>query len=110
MNEKTTIRVLTEENFQKEVLDFPGPVLVEFRARWCGACQIVDPILNRLAAEYKGKIKFAMLDVENNQRIAKEYAVWVFPTLIFLSNGRVVGHVIGVSSEKDFKAKLQSLL
>ena len=110
MNKKISRTLLTEENFQEEVLEYPGPVLVEFRARWYGSCQIVDPIMIRLAAEYKGKIKFAILDVDRNRKIAEEYAVWKLPTLIFFKNGRVVDHVIGVCSEKIITTNLDLLL
>ena len=110
MNKNTTYTVLTDANFQQEVLEYPGPVLVAFGADWCGTCRIIEPILERLEAVYKGRIKFGKLDVHHNERTAEAYAMAKLPTLIFFKDGQVMDHIIGVASEKVIAAKLRSLL
>jgi thioredoxin 1 len=110
MNDKTTYTNLTDENFQREVLECPGTVLVVFGADWSGACRIIDPVLERLEAEYRGRIGFGKLDIDSNKRTAKEYAISKLPTLIFFKNGHVIDHIAGVASEKDIASRLVTLL
>ena len=101
---------LTEMNFQKEVLENPEPVLVEFGADWCGACHMLAPILAQLREEFNGQIKIARLDIDACNRVAAEYGIQDVPTLVFFKNGQVVDQISGVVPRQVIAAKLRVLL
>lgn len=101
---------LTDKNFQKEVLEYPGPVLVEFGAEWSGACQMLAPVVEQLHEEFNGQIKLGWLDVEAQERIAAAYGIQALPTLMFFKLGQVVDQIIGVAPRQVIAAKLHALL
>ncbi|HUU29013.1 MAG TPA: thioredoxin domain-containing protein [archaeon] len=110
MKKNSIYITLTDANFQREALENPQPVLVLFEADWSGSCHIISSIIESLAADFKGQIRFAKLDVDVNVRITKEYGIRTLPTLIFFKNGQVVDHIVGVISEKVLVAHLSALL
>ncbi len=110
LKEKTNMVTLIETNFRKEVLDSDAPVLVEIEADWCGTCEIMAPMLERLAADYIGQIKFGSLDMDTNRQLAKEYCVTKLPSLLFFKNGQLVDHIIGMVSTKILEERIRKLL
>ena len=102
--------MLTDKNFKHEVLEYHQPVLVEFAADWCGLCHIIDPIINRLAAEFLGRIKFCKVDYDLNPAIKNTYGIRDLPTLLFFNGGQIVDHIIGAVSQSDFSDRLENLL
>ena len=108
--ENTTHIILTDADFQKEVLENRGSVLVEFGAEWCGPCQILAPMIEELVSEFEGRIKVCRLDVDHNERIPGDYGIWSLPTLLFFRSGRVVDHIIGVVPKVELTAKLKAVL
>ena len=107
---KTVFVTLTDANFEKEVLEYTQPIVVLFKAEWSGSCHIISSLIEGLAADFKGQIRFAKLDIDNNVRITKEYGISTLPTLIFFKNCQVVDHVVGVIPEKVMAAHLRALL
>ena len=110
MKENTIHTILTDANFQKEVVENPEPVLVEFGADWCGTCHILAPIIEELGSEFKEQIKIGKLDVEANERVTGKYGIRDLPTLLFFKSGRVVDHIIGAALKVELTAKLKALL
>lgn len=102
--------ILTEANFQKEVLDNPEPVLVEFGADWCGACHILAPILAQLCEAFNGQIKVARLDIDACPQVAAKYGIQNTPTLAFFKKGQVVDQISGVAPRQVIANKLRALL
>ncbi len=100
---------LTQENFEKEVLQSPKPVLVDFWAEWCGPCKMIGPLLDELATEYDGKVKIGKINTDEQQQLASQYGVRSIPTLLFFKNGQVVNQMIGARSKRDFKAALDGV-
>ena len=80
--------VLTDDNFESEVLESDRPVLVDFWATWCGPCRMVSPIVEELAGEYLGRAKVGKLDVDSAQKTAQEYGIRSIPTLLIFREGK----------------------
>jgi thioredoxin 1 len=96
----------TDENFQREVLDSPVPVLVDFWAPWCGPCRMIGPTIEELSAENAGTFRVGKVNVDDNNKIAMNYNVSSIPTIMIFNSGRLVQQFMGVQS----KVKLQQAL
>lgn len=92
----------TTENFDKEVINANGVVLVDFWASWCGPCRMVAPIIDQLEEEYAGKIKVGKINVDEESALASEFAVVSIPTIIIFKDGRQVEKLVGARSFDDF--------
>ena len=104
-----TIEV-TDGTFENEVIKADGPVLVDFWADWCGPCKMIAPIIEDLAEEYDGKVKFAKLDVDSNPSIAMTYGVRSIPTLLIFDGGSPVGQIVGAVPKATLKSRLEAAL
>lgn len=100
----------TDSDFEEKVLKSDRPVLVDFYAEWCGPCKMMSPTVDKLAAEYEGKIRIGKLDVDANEQTAGKYMVQSIPTLLFFRGGEVVDKLIGYKSEEELKKHLDALL
>src|SRR6267142_140804 len=105
----TLIVILTQENFAKQVLESPGPVLVDFWAEWCGPCKMIAPVLDELADEFEGRAKIGKVNIEegSNQQLGVDYGVRSIPTFFVFKGGQIIAQHLGISGGKP---KLKSLL
>ena len=97
---------LTEANFEQEVLKAEGPVVVDFYAPWCGPCKMLAPLLEQLAGELAGKLKFAKLNVDDAPELSADHEITGVPTLLLFRGGNVVDQVVGFPGPRVLKAWL----
>lgn len=88
-------KVVTDANFESEVIKSSTPVLVDFWAEWCGPCKAIAPKLEEIAGEMSTKIKIMKLDVDNNQQTASAYGIRSIPTMILFKDGKPVDQMMG---------------
>ncbi len=96
-----SIKHITSENFESDVLKSEEPVLMDFWAEWCGPCKMLAPILDQIAEDYKGRLQIAKLDVEESQSIAMQFGVRSIPTLILFKGGVVEAQHVGMLSKEQ---------
>jgi thioredoxin 1 len=96
--------VLTEQNFEQEVLKSDIPVLVDFWATWCGPCRMLAPTIAKIAEEQEGKIKVGKIDVDEEPELAAKYGIASIPTLMVFKNGEVAKTSIGVVPKAAIEA------
>jgi len=101
---------INDASFGQEVLKSDLPVVVDFWAPWCAPCRMVGPILDKLSEEFKGKVKFCKLNVDESRDMAGKYQVMSIPLLLFFKNGEVVDQNLGAAPEKTLRSKVQELL
>jgi thioredoxin 1 len=101
---------INESNFENEVKKSEVPVMIDFWAAWCGPCRMIAPFVEEASSTYDGKLKVGKLDVDNNQRIASEYAIMSIPAVLFFKNGQVVDQVIGAVPKKALFDKIDKVL
>jgi thioredoxin 1 len=90
---------VTDDAFEESILGSETPVVVDFWAPWCGPCLMVAPILEKLAAEYAGKLIVAKVNTDENPQYAGQYGVRGIPTMMFFANGRLVHRQVGALPE-----------
>jgi thioredoxin 1 len=100
------ICALTQDNFEREVLQSTTPVLVDFWAEWCGPCKMIAPLLDELADEYDGKVKIGKVNIDEQQALATKYGIRAIPTLLLINKGQVAEQMVGAKSKRDLKASL----
>ena len=101
MSEHT--KAVTDESFRQDVLEAPGPVLVDFWAEWCGPCKAVGPILDELARDYAGKLTIAKVDIDENPVTPNEYAVRGIPTMLLFRDGKLLDQKVGALPKSALK-------
>jgi len=98
----------TDESYEKDLV-VNEPVFVKFSAEWCGPCKAMTPILEELATEYAGKVKFINVDIDKST-IAQKYAIRGVPTMLFIKDGAVVNTIVGSQTKSRVQLALDTLL
>ena len=108
MSENTV--AVSDDTFKTDVLEADGPVLVDFWAEWCGPCKMIGPALEEIAAEMKGKVKIAKVNIDENPMKPTNYAVRGIPTLIMFKNGKPSDTKVGAMPKSQLKAWVQGAI
>ena len=104
------ITYLDGSNFKAEVIEANGVVLVDFWAAWCNPCKMLAPIIDELAVDYQNRLKFAKLNVDDNQQIAMEYGIMSIPSLVIFREGQEVNRIVGFLPKDELKRRIEALL
>ena len=96
--------VTSTQQFEKEVLNSANPVFVDFWAEWCGPCQAVSPTVEELSSEYKDKVDFVKVNVDQNNDLAQKYSIFSIPTLAIFENGKVIAQSAGAASKDKIRS------
>ncbi len=101
---------ITDQNFQKEVLESKEPVLIDFWAPWCMPCRAVSPIIEELSAEYKGKIKVVKMNVDDNPESSGQFGIMSIPTVMLFKNGKPAKDLIGAQRKDNYKKAIEEVI
>ncbi len=112
MSDSPFVRIVTSETFQQEVIEasFQQPVLVDFWAEWCNPCQMLVPVLTRLAEEYQGAFILAKVNTDEQRELAAQAGVRSLPTVKLFVDGQIVNEFMGALPEAEVRKFLEPYL
>lgn len=101
---------VTDHDFDREVMASTLPVLVDCWAPWCGPCRSMGPVLDELASRYRGRLKIAKLNVDENSGIGSRYSISSVPTMLLVKNGRIIDKLIGALPKEQLESQIARVL
>ncbi len=101
---------VSDETFEKEILQSDLPALVDFWASWCGPCRAIAPVVEELSEDYSGKVKVAKLNVDESPKTPGQYGIRAIPTLILFKGGEMVDQITGAVSKAHIEEAMKKVL
>ncbi|WP_290033505.1 thioredoxin [Ligilactobacillus cholophilus] len=99
-----SVKELTDSNFEEETAN--GITFTDFWATWCGPCRMQSPVIDELAKELDGKVKFTKMDIDQNPNTATELGIMSIPTMVIKKDGKIVDSIVGYHD----KAQLEQII
>lgn len=93
---------ISKDNFEEQVLQAPGKVLLDFWATWCGPCRMVGPVIEKLGEKYQDTAVIAKVDVDAEPDLARRFGIMSIPTVVFLKNGKEFERLVGVQNPQVY--------
>lgn len=104
------ITEITDTDFEREVLKSETPVLVDFWAPWCMPCRMLSPILDKLASQFEGQVKFVKINTDDNPLTPGQYEILGIPTVMIFHNGQILDTQVGVLPPEQLKAFIEKAI
>lgn len=104
------IKHISDSDFEANVLQASGPVLVDYWAEWCGPCKAIAPILDEVAGAYQGKLQIAKMNVDDNREVPAKYGIRGIPTLMLFKDGELAATKVGALSKAQLMAFIDEQL
>lgn len=101
---------VTDQNFEKTVLQSDKPVIVDFWAEWCGPCRMVGPIVEEIGEEFKDRAVVTKLNVDHNPGVTEKFGIRNIPTVLFFKDGELADKQVGAVPKNNLVSKLEALL
>jgi len=92
---------ITDDSFETEVLKSEIPVLIDFWAEWCGPCKVLGPIIDDVAPDFDGKVKFTKINIDENPTTAPKYGIRGIPTIMIFKSGELTATSVGVLTKSE---------
>ena len=102
-------KILTDSNFQTEVLQSQHPVMVDFWAEWCGPCRMLGPVIEKIAVANTGRLEVGKMNVDENPNTPQKYGIQGIPTVIFFKNGEVAKQLVGYQAQDKIQKTIDEL-
>lgn len=102
--------IFTDDNFESDVLNAKGVVVVDFWASWCGPCKALGPVIEELCEDYTGKALIGKYSTEDNTKYASEFKVMSIPCVKFWKDGKYEGEIIGLRDKEEYEEMIEGLL
>lgn len=109
MNKPFTVMTINSNNFD-ELVASGTPIVLDFWATWCGPCKRIAPVIEALAADYKGQVIIGKCDVEEDEDLAVRFGIRNVPTLLFIKGGEVMDRHVGIAARSVLEEKIKALL
>ena len=102
--------IVSDKSFNHEIVSATVPVLLDCWAPWCGPCRTIGPVIDQLAKDFAGKVKFAKLNVDENPATSAKYNIMSIPTMLLFKDGKMVNSLVGALPKAEIENHLRSLI